>query len=247
VPFANNSQNARNPSSNNFRQVNTVRQTFNYDSFSDEGSQSDQEDSKWDFDYENPRPSSRRPKRRNFYQAGNITDDERDPSPDQKTVFAFPIVTKKEKSPARKPYTKRPSATKTFPEITTQQEPTNPPSFGDQMDIPFSESMAEDAILGNKVKRGPRQYKYDPWRTIGQLNAGISIHELAQLSPAVRSSLQHGLRDTKPMYGAVNSVELSAKTPAYATGKIGGQTVSIIIDTGAGICLMSKKLLKKLG
>src|SRR5947199_8274154 len=45
----------------------------------------------------------------------------------------------------------------------------------------------------------------------------------------------------------VNSVKLTAKTPAYAVRKIGGLPVNIIVDTGAGICIMSKKLLKKLG
>jgi len=45
----------------------------------------------------------------------------------------------------------------------------------------------------------------------------------------------------------VNLVKLTTKTPAYAIGKVGGLSVNIIIDTGAGICIMSKRLLKKLG
>jgi predicted aspartyl protease len=107
--------------------------------------------------------------------------------------------------------------------------------------------MIENELLDTKAKRGPRQYEYDPWKTIAQLNANITVGELAQLAPIVRTSLQQGLRSTKPTYGIVNAIELTAKTPAYALGKIGGRTVRIIVDTGAGICLMSKKLLDKLG
>jgi hypothetical protein len=42
-------------------------------------------------------------------------------------------------------------------------------------------------------------------------------------------------------------VELTAKTPAYATGTIEKTVVTFIIDTGAGICLISKVLLDRLG
>ena len=60
-------------------------------------------------------------------------------------------------------------------------------------------SMAEDVILAKKTKRGPCQYNYNPWEKISGLNANITIGELAQMAPVVRSSIQHGLRDSKPM------------------------------------------------
>jgi hypothetical protein len=66
------------------------------------------------------------------------------------------------------------------------------------------------------------------------------------VAPAVQTSIQHGLRLVKPTYGQANSVKLTTKTPTYAIAKVGGLSVNAIIDTGAGICIMSKRLLKKL-
>ena len=54
-----------------------------------------------------------------------------------------------------------------------------------QEDPPYSESMAEEGILTKHGKKGSHQYKFDPWATIGNLNAGITMDQLVEISPAV--------------------------------------------------------------
>ena len=224
------------------RRVNTVRQFYVRDS--DSGSQSDQEDSQWNFQQEDPRPRTFR-RSRPIYRPGTITDDERESSEERPTAFTFPVTVKKDKATA-KPYERKVRPTRSFPDFETKPRKVETPEPMEAENIPFSESIAEEDLLDKKAKKGPRHYEYDPWQSIGNLNANITVKELAQIAPAVRASLQHGLRNTKPTYGTVNSVEHTARTPAYTVGRIGHRWVNIIIDTGAGICLISKKLLKKL-
>jgi predicted aspartyl protease len=155
------------------------------------------------------------------------------------------VTLKKETKARRQPYERKPRATRNFQEEEDdRREPFLQPM--ETTDIPNSESVAEEQLL-TKSKRGPRQYQYNAWERIGKLKADITVEELAELAPVARAQLSLGLRTVKPTYGQANSVKLTAKTPAYAIGKIGGLPVNIIIDTGAGICIMSKRLLKKLG
>jgi hypothetical protein len=73
----------------------------------------------------------------------------------------------------------------------------------------------------------------------------LTFKQLCDISPAARTILKQGLAQQKPAY--VNSVKPDPTTPAYATGEIQKQMVQCIIDTGAGISLISHALRDLLG
>jgi deoxyuridine 5'-triphosphate nucleotidohydrolase len=101
--------------------------------------------------------------------------------------------------------------------------------------------MAEERL---KVRR-TKKYTANTWDKIRALDAGLTIEELVQLSPAAREQLKRGITDTKPSYEIVNAVD-EQRTPAYATGMIQNKPTSCIIDTGAGISLISMDMLNRL-
>ena len=202
------------------RQVNTVSQ---FPGDPDCYSQSDSEDQAWDFRRENPRPRMIR-RHREIYRPGTITDDEHE----EEVYHVAPVTIRTKETKPRKPYERKPKKPQSSPEHTSNREESPAPEPMETMDVPFSESYAEEALLKDKAKKGPCQYEYNPWETISKLNTNVTIGQLAQIAPVVRSSIQHGLRTAKPTYGTVNSVKLMAKTPAYAIRKIGGLPIVLV-------------------
>src|SRR5215216_4227012 len=79
------------------------------------------------------------------------------------------------------------------------------------------------------------------------MDASITIGQLSEISLAVRAAIRTGVSNQKPSYGIVAAVEHIARTPVYATGSIEKTVITYILDTGAGICLISEALVKKLG
>jgi hypothetical protein len=89
--------------------------------------------------------------------------------------------------------------------------------------------MAEEAIVSQKAKRGPRQYNYDPWATVSKLNASITVGELAQIAPAARSSLQHDLRIPSPrMELSIQSNFLQKHQPMLQERLVAKQSTSLL-------------------
>ena len=107
-------------------------------------------------------------------------------------------------------------------------------------EIPHSESMQEEGLI---PKRKRRAFHYDPFEDIMARNADITFKQLCEISPAAKTILKQGLAQ-KPSY--VNAVQPDPTTPAYATGEIAKRMVSCIIDTGAGISLISHALMELL-
>jgi deoxyuridine 5'-triphosphate nucleotidohydrolase len=173
-------------------------------------------------------------------QDDELADDEYDPIYGPTHVYP---VTRRDSEKRAKPYSRqRKQTSPTRPAASESMEQDD-----QSQQVPHSESFAEDQILKRQGKKTTRTYMYDPWKTIGNNNAGISIKELVELSPMVRSALQAGIRNTKPQHGIVSAIEQVQRTPAYAIATITGRTVTAIIDTGAGLCLMSITLLRRLG
>ena len=195
-----------------------------------------------DTDYDQPSRSARKSTSRSAkYRSTAMYSEAED-----ENIYAFPVQRKEPTRSTRKPYTRKDKRTEER-QAPPQAQPMER-DLSEPEEIPHSESMAEQNIATKRGKKGTRQYEYNPWQAIGDLKADISIKQLAQISPMVRQSLAHGLRDTKPTYSSVNAVEEpEQRTPAYTTGVIGNRVCSIIIDTGAGMCLMSKALLHCLG
>ena len=111
---------------------------------------------------------------------------------------------------------------------------------------PPSESPNQEARKTRLVKS--KTYKYDIWEDIKEKPADISYGQLMEISPTVRQQFRTGLAAVKPNFEVrqVNSAQETQKTPAYATCQVEDHIVEVIIDTGAGIGLISKDLLDKL-
>jgi deoxyuridine 5'-triphosphate nucleotidohydrolase len=160
-------------------------------------------------------------------------------SEDEELDQVFPVHTEK-KSAIRKPYTrsqeKKPKKTRSpFEEAIEDSEvplPENPT---------HSESMAEEKLKTRRTKR----YTANTWEKIKALDAGLTIEELVEISPAAREQLKRGISETKPSFKVINAVD-EQRTPAYATGMIQNKPTSCIIDTGAGISLISMNMLNRL-
>ena len=76
------------------------------------------------------------------------------------------------------------------------------------------------------------------------MKANITVGELINIAPAARTALKTSIVEQKPAY--INAVETIQRTPTYASGNIGLLPVSFIVDTGAGVSLMSKTLQERL-
>ena len=103
----------------------------------------------------------------------------------------------------------------------------------------------------NKVPKlvEKKTYDYNLWEDIKNRPANITIKQLSQICPPVKQQLRNGLSTvtpTKSIVQAAATQEIS-KSSAYAYGQIEGINVCFIVDTGAGFCLMSEQLMKRLG
>ena len=152
----------------------------------------------------------------------------------EEEVHAYPVG-RPPKKENKKPYT-RPE--KKAPEKSALKK-KEPMDIEIDLDAPASESLNE-----NKLRtRNKREYKFDPWKRIEELPVPISLGELSQLSPYFRQAIKNGVSESKPTF-QVNSVE---KSPAYAVATVQGRPAAAIIDSGAGICIISRTFLIKLG
>ena len=79
------------------------------------------------------------------------------------------------------------------------------------------------------------------------MKAEIPIRNLVEASPWIRNALKMGIVGTKPTYSEINTTSNSECTPAYAVAIIKGKPVSAIIDTGAGISVISVIFLRRIG
>ncbi len=106
--------------------------------------------------------------------------------------------------------------------------------------IPASESLTEGKL------RNKREYKFDPWGKVKNLSVDLNIEELVQLSPYAQQAIKVGISNTKPTTQQVNVVE-DRLTPAYATATVQGRPTSVIVDSGATLCIISQIFLVRLG
>ena len=166
-------------------QVNTISQ---FPGDPDCYSQSDSEDQAWDFHQENPRPRTVR-RCQEIYHPGTITDDEHE----EEVYHVAPVALKAKETRPRKPYEQKLKKSQSPLEDASNYEDNLALQPMETMDVPFSESYAEEALLKERTKKGPRQYEYNPWETISKLNANVTVGQLTQIAPVVRSSIQHGL------------------------------------------------------
>ena len=161
---------------------------------------------------------------------------------DEEFDQVFPVVTEKKKRSS--PYTKIPKEKKTrktpAPILEEMNEDSEVPM---PSDVGQSESVKEENL---KTTRRTKTYETDSWKLIKDLPAGLTIEQLAGLSAVAREQLRRGLTNTKPTYTPVNAIS-TRSTPAYTTAQIERKIASVIIDTGAGISLISKAMVDRLG
>ena len=160
-------------------------------------------------------------------------------------VHAYPVGRPKkptrENSPYRRPEKKAPVAV--GKSILKPVEPSNIMDLSEpELPAPASESFNE-----NKMRvRNKREYKFDPWKKIKNLQVDINVEELVQISPFARNAVKTGITATKANIQEVNAIQNSL-TPAYAIATIQGRPTAAIVDSGAGICIISQLFLTKLG
>ena len=163
---------------------------------------------------------------------------------DEEFDQVFPIVSEKKKASSLKPYAKvtkerktRRAPTPVVEEMLEDSEVPMPEEVGQ------SESVKEGSL---KTTRRTKTYETDSWDLVKDLPTGLTIKQLAELSAVAREQLKRGITGTKPTYSPVNAID-TRSTPAYTTAQIERKIASVIIDTGAGISLISKAMLDRLG
>src|SRR3954467_14009589 len=110
-------------------------------------------------------------------------------------------------------------------------------------EVTQSESVKEGEL---KTNRHSKTYDIDSWELVKDLPTNLTFKQLAQLSAVAREQIKRGLTNSKPTYTPVNAID-TRSTPAYTTAQIEHKIASVIIDTGAGISLISKAMLDRLG
>ena len=114
----------------------------------------------------------------------------------------------------------------------------------------MSESQKEQKLRKSKI------YRFNAWDAVKNIQVPITFSDLTQISPIIRQQLRSGLTKKKPDYEIrrVNTTQTQSddetretKTSAYTMCQIEDCVVEAIIDTGAGICLISKPMLERLG
>ena len=200
-------------------------------------SYSDVEDEDWssdDEEYVRPRRSFRKTRPR----SASI----------DSSVYTYPLeayptkrkIDEPEEARAETPkriYKRKPRAPR-VPEIDEQDEAL-PDVF------PTSESMAEESL---RTKKDKPVHTCDVWDRISQMDAKITIQELVELSPTARGLIKNGVTVRRPRnFPKVNAAIPKRMTPAYASGSIEKNIITFIIDTGAGLSLLSQVLLDRFG
>ncbi len=163
---------------------------------------------------------------------------------DEEFDQVFPVVSEKKKQSSLKPYTKVPKEKKTRRALTPIVE-----EMLEDSEVPMPEEVGQSESVkeGNlKTNRRTKTYETDSWDLVKDLPTGLTIKQLAELSAVAREQLKRGITGTKPTYSPVNTID-TRSTPAYTTAQIERKIASVIIDTGAGISLISKAMLDRLG
>lgn len=124
-------------------------------------------------------------------------------------------------------------------------------------------AMHEESNAGRRLRK-TKTYEFNAWEALKDTPVPIKWGELTQLSSTVKQQVRDGLSKSRPEHKIVEA--RTAKpgwqspekkdeqqesqeirhTSAYATCQIEDKVVSVIIDTGAGVCLLSKPMLDRL-
>src|ERR1700731_3749999 len=97
-----------------------------------------------------------------------------------------------------------------------------------------------------------KEYQWDPWKDLKDQRPNITYEQLFEIALSIKAQMKAGITAAKPTvrFAEVNTIQERKEewtSSAYAQCTVARTSCSVIIDTGAGVSIIAKHFLDRLG